>query len=543
MPDTKQSDHTGVRISKDGAGLAVLPGPQLANILALAVILLTAAFFRLAFVQQPLTDAFSWREVSTAMMAENFRHDGWNILYPEVSWTGPAPSYQGREFQVLSYTSALIDALFGWHDWTGRAVATFFGVVTTFALHRLTGRIWEEPHAHCAALCYAILPAAVMIDTSYLPDPAMLALVTLGVWLFVVFASTLNHVTLICATASLTLGVLAKVPGLSIAIVIMPVWLVLYRSGNRTKARLAALWLSGGLILVAAYYAWAFYLGRTTPPFHVAGHGYVWELGIGTFLHDWFYLPLLWRKAVAWFYGVPYLILIGLGLWSLPNAQTFRRYSRGSPALVHLPLIWLGSGLLLYLIAAREISANLWNLHYLSAPLAIFAGRGMIVALRSGGTVMLSWLGLARLATLLAAVLLFSTLPLLKAMKHPYSETGRRLGTALATRIGPEDLVVAVAPTVGDPVAIFYAHRRGWVFPPGGGAYDWSVLLPDGPDAINALNSLRNQGADWFAVSKDARDRLGQGFMTHHAKLLAWLDETATKAADTPEYVIYRLAK
>lgn len=543
MPDTEQSDHIGVRIPEDDAGLAVLPGPQLANILGLAVILLTAALFRLAFVQQPLTDAFSWREVSTAMMAENFRHDGWNILYPEVSWTGPAPSYQGREFQLLSYTSALIDALFGWHDWTGRAVATFFGVVTTFALHRLTARIWEEPHAHCAALCYAILPAAVMIDTSYLPDPAMLALVTLGLWLFVVFASTLNRVTLIYATASLTLGVLAKLPGLSIAIVILPVWMGLYRSGNRAEARRAALWLSGGLILVAAYYAWAVYLGRTTPPYHVAGHGYIWELGIGPFLHDWFYLPLMWRKAVAWFYGVPYLILIGLGLWSIPNAQTLRPSSRRAAILVHLPLIWLGSGLVLYLIAAREISANPWNLHYLSAPLAVFAGRGMIIALRSGGTVILSWFGLARLATLVASVLIYATLPLLTAMKFPYAMDGQSLGEALAAQSVPGDLIITVAPTVGDPVAIYYAHRRGWVFPPGGGRSDWSELLPDGPEAITAVTDLRDKGADWFAVSKQARDSLGQHFMEHHKRLLKWLDENATKTADTKAYLIYRFDK
>ena len=53
---------------------------------------------RAGHLTQPLVDAFSWREASTAMMADNFRTGSWNILYPEVSWTGPGPSYQGREF-------------------------------------------------------------------------------------------------------------------------------------------------------------------------------------------------------------------------------------------------------------------------------------------------------------------------------------------------------------------------------------------------------------------------------------------------------------
>src|SRR5690242_16872859 len=69
----------------------------------IAAILLIAALARLYHVDQPLTDVFSWRESSTAMMADNFYHRGWNILYPEVSWDGPGPSYQGRELQTVSY--------------------------------------------------------------------------------------------------------------------------------------------------------------------------------------------------------------------------------------------------------------------------------------------------------------------------------------------------------------------------------------------------------------------------------------------------------
>lgn len=543
MPSTDPQDLTGNQTPYDDQGLATLPWSALADKLTLAAILLIAALFRLAYVTQPLTDAFSWREVSTAMMADNFLHSSWNIFYPEVSWTGPGPSYQGREFQVLSYLSALLNAAFGWHDWTGRAVASAFGLITTFSLHRLTARIWNEIHAHAAALCYAILPAAVMIDTSYLPDPAMLALVTLGLWLFVLFAQTLNSEILIYATASLTLGVLAKLPGLSIALAIAPILATTSQSGHRSETLRAARWLGAGFLLVVIYYAWAVYLGRTTPPFHVAGHGYIWEVGPGAFLHDWFYLPRLWQKSVGWFYGVPFLILIGIGLWSIPNAQTFHPSSRKAAIFVHLPLVWLGSGVLLFAIAAREISANPWNLHYLNAPLAIFAGRGALVALQAGGTAISSAFGLARLATLVASALIFATLPLLTAMKFPYAVDGQSLGEALAAQSVPGDLIITVAPTVGDPVAIYYAHRRGWVFPPGGGSSDWSELLPDGPDAITAVTDLRDKGADWFAVSKQARDSLGQHFMEHHKKLLKWLDENATKTADTKAYLIYRFGK
>ncbi len=93
------------------------------NSAVLAGILVLAALFRLHDVQQPLIDAFSWRQASTAMMADNFLARSWNIFFPEVSWTGPGPAYQGRELQIISYITALLYALFGWHDWLGRLVA------------------------------------------------------------------------------------------------------------------------------------------------------------------------------------------------------------------------------------------------------------------------------------------------------------------------------------------------------------------------------------------------------------------------------------
>jgi len=95
------------------------------NTAILLGILFIAIVFRFHKITLPLVDGFSWREISTAMMADNFQQRSWNIFFPEVSWTGPGPSYQGREFQIVSYLTALLYQLFGWHDWFGRMVAAF----------------------------------------------------------------------------------------------------------------------------------------------------------------------------------------------------------------------------------------------------------------------------------------------------------------------------------------------------------------------------------------------------------------------------------
>src|SRR5688572_25910287 len=167
-----------------------MPTGRRRSYLLLAGILMLAAGLRLWRVDQPLVDAFSWRQASTAMMADNFYRTNPNILYPEVSWTGPGPNYQGREFQTLSYLASLGYRVFGQHESIGRALAAIFGTWGVFALFMLVRRVWDEPRALAAALMLAIIPGAIFIDRSFLPDPAMLSLTTTAAWLFVVTLQT-----------------------------------------------------------------------------------------------------------------------------------------------------------------------------------------------------------------------------------------------------------------------------------------------------------------------------------------------------------------
>lgn len=518
-------------------GFEPSPGIVTAHRVALIAILALSFALRLAHAGQPLIDAFSWREASTAMMADNFATNGWNIFYPEVSWTGPGPSYQGREFQLLSYIAALANLAFGWHDWTGRLIASFFGLLTTFAIHGLTRRVWDVGHAHAAALAYALMPAAIMIDSSFLPDPAMLALVTTGAWLMVAYADTDDHDLLMASAFLLTLGILAKLPGAAAMPAVLAVIAGLFRDGRPGAAWAALKYLGLGAVVIGAYYAWAVHLGRSYPPYHVAGYGYAWDVGLGALARDLFHLPELWTISLDWFYGVPFIALIAAGLWWYPGGLPGEERGRNA----FLPLVWLGGGVVLYLVAAREISANPWNMHVLHVPLAMLAGRGLIV---------LAWTAAghatstaARLAAVVVLILSFSTVPLVQAMKMPFAIDSKDLGDRLEKLSAPGELVVAVSMKVGDPTAIYYSRRRGWLFPPAGGAANWSELTEDGPAAIAALTGLRDGGAKWFGLVKQAQDENGRAFMAHHPALLAWLDANAKRVEETSKILIYRLRR
>jgi 4-amino-4-deoxy-L-arabinose transferase-like glycosyltransferase len=509
------------------------------NAAILLGILFIAVVFRFHNITLPLVDAFSWRETSTAMMADNFQQRSWNIFFPEVSWTGPGPSYQGREFQNVSYLTALLYQIFGWHDWFGRMVAAFFGLVTVFSLHRLTALCWDETHAHAAALAYALMPAAIMIDSSFLPDPSMLALVTLGVWLFAKYWAGGGGWLLPLATASFSLGALSKPPGLAAGAVIfylMVCWML-----EKKRKQAAKVLLSGllSLAIIGAYFSWAIYLGRSYPPFHVAGSGYIWDSGFWTFFRNSFYFKSVWNTSVWWFYGYPFMVLIAVGFWLPPRPV-------GDPkqrTLSAIPYVWLAAAMVVYLAAAREITSNPWNYHIIHVPFAMFCGRGAFLLATLASGAVLSPAVVLRAICIAAVTLVWSTFPLVRTMKTPIAMNGKLLGDELARLAQPGDLVVAIAPEVGDPVAVYYSRARGWVFPPGGGDVEWSNFVADDATAIAQLETLRAQGADLFGVAKNAADKKDRLFVEHHDGVIDYLDKTGTKLVDSDDLLVYRISR
>src|SRR5262249_51022539 len=116
-------------------------------VVGLLFIILVGALLRFESIGQPFVDKFSWRETSTAMMAQNFYRGHWNILYPEVDWGGPGPNFQGREFQTVTYIAAILYIPFGQHEWVSRFVTLSFGLWGIFALYQLVRRVWDGERA------------------------------------------------------------------------------------------------------------------------------------------------------------------------------------------------------------------------------------------------------------------------------------------------------------------------------------------------------------------------------------------------------------
>jgi hypothetical protein len=110
---------------------------------------------------------------------------------------------------------------------------------------------------------------------------------------------------------------------------------------------------------------------------------------------------------------------------------------------------------------------------------------------------------------------------------------------ALARISQPSDLVITAANWTGDPVAIYYSRRHGWVFPPAWPGVNWSEDIVDESAAIQLFDRLRSNGAKWFGIVAEQRTK----FHDTLPRLLAHIQSTTELVDYDHDWSIYRILK
>jgi hypothetical protein len=521
----------------------------MANYLLVAI-LAVAAILRLNHINQPFVDYISWRQASTAMMADNFYRTNWNIFYPAVNWHGPEPSYQGREFQTVTYIAALLYVLIGQHDWIGRSVAVVFGLWGIFALYQLVRLVWDEKYALASATVMAILPGSIFVERSFLPDPAMVSLVVTSFWMLVAYLQTDRLRYLVLASIIGAWGFLTKIPGLIVGIPMLYAMVaILGRRKMLLSKTLTSITIAAVLTLipVVAYYLWARHIAETYPPYHFAGGGnWIWDNGFqewwekGYFLYalHWNYDRWIWTKVVTPF------VFLGLFLPLLQSNQNLHFSQKLEAGFGKAPWVfhwWMLGGVIYYIIGAQELVANSWNFHIINPAASALAGRAIVSIVLFINRIV----GRSASIAVLAAIILViggygqKNLKKMYSPPEPYWDAtqGYKMGLALSQISSPKDLVVTISNDIGEPVAIYYSQRRGWVFPPAWNDYEWSKLPKDDNEAIRRFEGLRFQGADWFGIVNEHRKELTDKY----PKFMEYIERTCKLEQDTAEFVIYRI--
>jgi hypothetical protein len=505
---------------------------------ALLAIILLGAALRLEYITQPFVDKFSWREASTAMMAQNFYRGHWNILYPEVDWGGPGPNYQGREFQTATYIAAVLYKAFGQHDWVGRSVTAAFGLWGIFALYQLIRRVWDEERALVGAAVMAVLPGAVFLDRSFLPDPAMVALVITSLWMLVAYCQTEKMRYLLLSAFIGCVGFLTKIPGIIVGLpAAYAIYAILGRRALEPRKLFGFLAAAFSvLIMLSAYYLWARYLSLTYPPYHFAGaHQFASIEKIRDWIDDYYFLPRLGRQLFGWLWTWPVILLVGIGLLASPLRQEQREPGmKTAPWFFH----WFGVALLVqYLIEARHLVDDPNNMYLYNPFAAAMAGSAIV-----SGSHLIQKRSLAAVRTMVVlgmiAIIGLIGRQQLESRYNPSYASSYHLGTKVANVADTSDMIISFGL---NPCSIYYSTLRGWLFPP---TEVWHTPLgwDYGALDIKSLRSLWQRGAKWLVISNSNDEYINADDLREEGKDLWMYIRTNFELYDESEDgMIFRL--
>jgi hypothetical protein len=444
--------------------------------LLLLALLVGGLVIRLIAITQPFVDSWSWRQADVAMIAENFYRHGFNILYPEINWAGPAPGYVGTEFPLLPFLAAVCYLLFGVQDWIGRAISVAFFMVSVPFVYLLVRQISTARSGLLAAGVYTLTPLNVVISRSFMPDMASLSCSLAALYLFAAWLTRAPHPLLFLVTGLATsLAILVKVPAVIIG---LPLFYMAWQTHGAQLFRQRALWGFAALSLLPpfAWYTHAYLVSVTYFPYHFFG-----ERGLAIMDVAW-YGNILQRTVHQSLTPVVFTAMLLGSL--LPSRARFGR-------VFHW---WFIAIILFTAIGGRGSK----HLHY-QLPLlpvaAAFTGMLLDMVVRQLGR----WVKAktALVTTCLLFLLPFAALSYLalRPLYYPWALAFWQAGQALNQLAPPDALLLAA--DYGDPSLIYYSRRKGWHFP----EISWHGHNPlDSQHLIRELESRRNNGARYLIL-------------------------------------------
>ena len=261
--------------------------------LFVGAILASGMGIRLIAIAQPYVDAWSWRQADVAMIAENFYRHGFALFYPQINWAGAAPGYVGTEFPLVPFMAAGLYGMFGVQAWVGRTVSVAFFALSVPFFYRLVRRTSDVHTARWAVAIYTLTPLSIFASRAFMPDMASLSLSLVALALFTTWVERAPHAPLFLATTLvISLAILVKPPAMLIGVPLLAMAWGKYgvrAVGRRELVVMAALALGAPL----AWYAHAYRVSRTYPPYHFFGTGTLEIVSV-----DW-YLEIVRNLATS----------------------------------------------------------------------------------------------------------------------------------------------------------------------------------------------------------------------------------------------------
>lgn len=481
---------------------------------AIFLIILLAAAFRLYRVDVPLIDAHSWRQVTNADITRHFSEGVMNPFLPRVSWGG-LNGIVGMEFPLLHYLTAIVWRIAGEREVIARLVTIAFSVTSVWLIYVLGTRLFSRPAGRAAAFLFAVSPSLVYFGRAYLSDTPMVTFSIAAVIAWDSYFSAPGPKRAAIASLLTAVAALVKLPAI---LVLAPIGglAMSYRGWGLFRDRLLWIGSVSAVLLTAAWYWWAdlIYLetGLTQAVFRPSGT-YPQDVAPDVFYHTIYHFATAERlvNSEFWLGMTDRFWSLHLTPFGFVGAMLGTVFAwRSGRALT--ALLWALGGFTLLVVSAE----GQWNHEFhqlpLMPPLALLFGVGAAPLFDAAYLRRFLPLPIATAAVSIAlTVAACQTFRFSNVITHLYRPNNLATqfpayGSFLQSVMPPDALMVTVDYSdqgVNSPMLVYYARRQGW-------AFDRFTISP------KVIEHLRMwHGAKYFA-SPIAHELLGRDDLRYY---------------------------
>ncbi len=206
----------------------------------------------------PLEIGHNWRQSLTNMITRNFYEENTTFLYPKIDMAGNQSGIIGTEFPLYNYIMYLLDIIFGYTHWYGRLINLVVSSIGIFFYYKIVKNVLEKKIALYASL---VLLSSIWFAFSrkIMPDTFSVSLVLIGLYYVYKYILDGRTIYLVCFFIFATLGMLCKIPALSLMSVLVVVFLSKKVLTSR-KRDIFLVSLASVLIVCSWYFYWVPYL-------------------------------------------------------------------------------------------------------------------------------------------------------------------------------------------------------------------------------------------------------------------------------------------
>lgn len=411
----------------------------------------------------PLETGHNWRQSFTNMVARNFYEKGPDLLHPMIDFAGDRSGIIGMEFPGFNFLIYLVSEVFGYDHWYGRLINLVVSTIGIYYFFRLIRELLGEQVSFNSSL---VLLSSIWFAFSrkIMPDTFSVSLLIVGLYYGYVFLKAGRVLNVVWFFLFCTLGMLAKIPALSL-FVVSGIAVFSNKLGRRRKWIFVSVCSLSILMVGVWYFYWVPHLHNTYCIILYDSKGIV----------EGFYEVMeYWPELVDKFY-----------FSALHSHMAFATFLVGLILfLAKESVYWkvaIGAILLVFSLFILKTGAIFPTHNYYIVPFV------PVMALIAG-------YGIAKISLKYQYVLLvFIMIEGIANQQHDFfvkeSEKYKlELDEKLSTYAAPDDLIIINGGP--SPQDMYFAHKKGW------------SVTNEKLQSVEFVESLHKRGAEYLVIDK-----------------------------------------